>query len=240
MYQPGKGQTMQVANVRLNLNGPEPKEFSRRSSPHSVDGYSVPNALEYQRTKILPKFKVLGTDQEVIDIRDLGKSYNDKWTKPNPKTIDEVQAEFKDQFQKIQNDHPKAVMAILREEDKGFDPANPDKLYAGWKIAHISCHGPDGPNPGREKAASGSTVEAFMRHRDRSQSGLYPEECEDPGGAVCRHPRGQQQPETAGKAEHVRGRAMQSNLGREVRQLLLLRAAQTVEGRERNLFRARR
>src|SRR5262249_8368225 len=135
------------------------------SSPHHVDGYSVPNAREYQRTGTFPHFRVLGTDLEVIDARDLGQRLKDSWAKPKPRTIEEVEGEVKAEFQQIKRTHPKAVIIVLREGDKGYDPASPDKVYTGWKVLHINCHGPDGPNSGREKVSAGPVVEAFMRHR---------------------------------------------------------------------------
>jgi hypothetical protein len=58
------------------------------------------------------------------------------------------------------------VLAILRDGEKGWDATSPEKVYAGCKMVYISCHGPDGPNGGRENTpALGDTTEAFMRHR---------------------------------------------------------------------------
>jgi hypothetical protein len=165
MHRPVKDQTLLVANVRLSPDWPPPKVLGRYS-PYNHDGYSSAAGRDYRRAGKLPKFKVLGTDREVVDLTELGKQLKDKWTKPEPKTIEQVEADFKDELAKIQKTHPKAVLALLREGDKGADPANPDKPYAGWKIAYLSCHGPDGPNRGREVTPKlGETVEVFARHR---------------------------------------------------------------------------
>ncbi|MFB3893837.1 MAG: hypothetical protein ACE15C_17635 [Phycisphaerae bacterium] len=168
-FQPAKGQTLVVNGVLLSKVWPPPKVIGWYS-PYCHDGYSSSAAAEFKRTGTLPRFKVLGAaadePQEVADCADLARQLKDKWTKPEPKTIEQVEADFRAGFEALKKDHPKAVMAILREGEKGYDPAAPDKAYAGWKFVYISCHGPDGPNPGREKTpAKYETVEAFMRHR---------------------------------------------------------------------------
>lgn len=156
MYQPVKGQTLLIENVRLSPEWPPPKTLGWYS-PYNHDGYSIAVAREYQRTGQVPKFKVLGTDLEVADLPELAKRLKDKWTKPAVKTIDEVEADFKATFAKMQRNHPKATLAILRDGENGF---------AGWRMHYLNSHGPDGPNKGREIPQKlGETVEAFMRHR---------------------------------------------------------------------------
>jgi hypothetical protein len=165
MFQPEKGQKLLVSNVRLSPDWPAPKVLGWYS-PYNHDGYSTAVAREYARTGAVTKFKVLGTDMEVADLPDLAKRLKDKWVKPEAKTIEQVESGFKTEFEKIKKAHPKAVLAILREGEKGWDPANPDKAYEGWKYVYVNCHGPAGPNPGREKTpAQSETVEVFMRHR---------------------------------------------------------------------------
>lgn len=165
MFQPEKGQTLLVGNVRLSPDWPVPKVLGWYS-PYNHDGYSAAAAREYARTGAVPKFKVFGADLEVESLPDLAKRFKDKWAKPEPRTIEQVEAEFKSQFEKIKKDHPRAVLAILREGEKGWDPGNADKAYEGWKVVYLNCHGPSGPNRGREVTpALGETVEVFMRHR---------------------------------------------------------------------------
>jgi hypothetical protein len=165
MFQPEKGQTLLVSNVRLSPDWPAPKVLGWYS-PYNHDGYSAAAARDYARTGTLPKFKVLGADLEVESLPDLAKRFKDKWVKPEPRTIDQVEAEFKSEFEKIKKDHPKAVLAMLREGEKGWDPTNADQAYEGWKVVYLNCHGPSGPNRGREVTPTlGETVEVFMRHR---------------------------------------------------------------------------
>ena len=55
---------------------------------------------------------------------------------------------------------------MLRDGEKGYDPAQPDKVYAGWKDAYFSSHGPDGMYRARaENRGRDETQEVFMRHR---------------------------------------------------------------------------
>lgn len=175
MFRPEKDQALLVGNVRLSPDWPPPQVVGWYS-PYNHDGYSAAVAREYQRTQTLTKFKVLGTDLEVADLAELSGKLKAAWAKPEPKTIEQVEADFKAEFEKLKNAHPKAVMAILREGEKGYDPAAPDKAYAGWKFVYISCHGPDGPNSGREKMPNKyETVEVFMRHRSiLTQADLSP------------------------------------------------------------------
>ncbi len=150
MFRPEKGQTLLVSNVRLGPDWPAPK-VTGWYSPYNHDGYSAAVARDYARRGEVTKFKVLGTDMEVADLPDLARRLKDKWIKPEPKTIDQVEGEFKTEFEKAKKDHPRAVLAVLREGEKGWDPANPDKAYEGWKYVYLSCHGPSGPNPGARK-----------------------------------------------------------------------------------------
>jgi hypothetical protein len=165
MFQPDKGQTLLVSNVRLSPDWPAPKVLGWYS-PYNHDGYSAAAARDYARTGTLPKFKVLGTDLEVESLSDLAKRFKNKWVKPGAKAIDQVEAEFRAEFDRFKKDHPKAVLAILRDGEKGWDSANAEKVYEGWKVVYLNCHGPSGPNRGREITPSlGDTVEVFMRHR---------------------------------------------------------------------------
>lgn len=165
LFQPEKGQTLLVSNVRLSADWPLPQVLGWYS-PYNHDGYSAAAARDYQRTGAVPKFKVLGTSLEVDNLSDLAKRFKDKWVKPEPRTIEQVEADFNAEYEKIKKDHPRAVRVVLRQGQKGWNPANADKVYEGWKVVYLNCHGPSGPNRGREVTpALGETVEVFMRHR---------------------------------------------------------------------------
>ena len=132
-YHPHAGESIFVDNLRLE-----------RARAPSGSGPSLP-------------FKVLGTDLNVINVQDLGKRLRDRWAKTAPRSVDEIESEFKAEVQKLKVQHPHALLATFRDGEKG---------YAGWRDAHINSHGPDTNTEGREKnTGSSATEEAFMRHR---------------------------------------------------------------------------
>jgi hypothetical protein len=140
-YNPRPGETLYVDNICLSTGKEEqPKSAAR--------------------------FSVLGTGLEVSGVRELGQKLKKHWTRPKDMTLEQVEGNFKSLYQDLRKEHPGAVLAVFRDGDKGYDPANPDKTYAGWKDAYWSSHGPDGmtiersTNMGRE-----SGFEIFMRHR---------------------------------------------------------------------------
>jgi hypothetical protein len=117
-------------------------------------------------------FRVAGTDlglpgnTSADGVIELGKKLKGDWTAPAATSVDQIEADFKAKFAELQKDHPKAVLAILRDGEKGFDLAAPDRPYAGWKDAYFNSHGPDGMFINRSENRGGSaTHEIFMRHR---------------------------------------------------------------------------
>ena len=165
MFRPQDGQTLTVSNIRLTSDWPEPR-ITGWYSPYNHDGYSSSVAREFQRTGKITRFRVLGSDLEVADLPELLKLKQESWSRPKPKTIDQVEAEFQAGFDAMKPQHPRALMAILRDGERGYNPVRPDESYVGWSMVYISSHGPDGPNRGREQTPQlGETHEAFMRHR---------------------------------------------------------------------------
>jgi len=131
-YAPHEGETMSIANLRLLREKPPPVANTTR-------------------------FKVAGTSLEAANIRELAKQLKDKWTKPEPRSVDQIERDFEAQYAKILQEHPKAKLAKFRDGENG---------YAGWSDAHINSHGPDTNTLGRAKnTGSSETQEAFMRHR---------------------------------------------------------------------------
>ena len=141
MYAPHDGESIFVDNIRLS---------------------TVKEATPMETTK----FPVLGTDMVVTGVRDLGKILKDRWTKPEAKTLEQVEGELQTQYAELKKKHPTAVLAVLRDGEKGFDPAHPDTVYAGWKDAYWSSHGPDGMTLERtDNIGKQASHEIFMRHR---------------------------------------------------------------------------
>ena len=169
-------------------------------------------AREYQRTGKVTRFRVLGTDREVGDLRELFTQLKDQWKAPEPVTIEQIETNFRQEYERLKASHPQAKLLVLRDGEVGWNVAKPDQPYAGWKMAYVNCHGPDGPNSGREKMAElGETVESFMRHRGLL---MQADLSMIPAGAkilasqfvVTRELGAERKP--AGRAEHVGGRAL--------------------------------
>jgi hypothetical protein len=141
MYSPHDGESIYVDNIRLT---------TAKEAPAPV----------------ATKFTVAGTDLVVSGVRELGQKMKARWAKPEPKTLAQVEAEFRATIDGLKKTHPKAVLATFRDGDSGYDPARPEKIYAGWKDAYFNSHGPDGmtlersANEGRR-----DSHEVFMRHR---------------------------------------------------------------------------
>ena len=142
MFCPKKGESITVDNIRLDTERPA------RGRPRRV------------------RFKVLGTEMTVAGVRELGQKLKDKWVEPKANTPEEVEAAFRAKYAVLKGTHPKAVLAIFRDGEKGYDPANPEKVYAGWIDAHMNSHGPDSNIVGIARNNQGwGSLEAFMRHR---------------------------------------------------------------------------
>jgi hypothetical protein len=146
MYAPRDGEAIFVDNICLTMAKeapPQKKEFTVAGTDWVLSGTS--------------------SAQAVIE---LGKKLKAGWRKPEAKSLAQVEEEFRAQYGDLKKKHPGAVLAILRDGEKGYDPAQPDKVYAGWKDAYFNSHGPDGNylDRARNKGTSASH-EIFMRHR---------------------------------------------------------------------------
>ena len=124
MYNPRKGESIFVDNIALSSETTTGTAFNSTLPPPAG------------------KYKVSGTDLDVRDVDDLADQLKDKWVKPDSNTVEQVEADIQAEYQKIKAAHPKAVLAILRDGQKGYDPANPDKPFAGWEDAGTPSHLP--------------------------------------------------------------------------------------------------
>lgn len=140
LYEPRDGESIFVDNIRLS-------------------GTALPG-------EPAPQFQVFGRDRAVADAIELGKQLKDRWTKPVRTSLEEVESDFASVYGKIRKANPRAVLAIFRDGEKGFDPKNIEKVYAGWSDAHVNGHGPDSNTDGRSKnTGKSASEEIFMRHR---------------------------------------------------------------------------
>lgn len=137
LYRPHAGESIYVDHLRLT------KETTPISNPFQP-GPGV-------------SFKVLGTDLNVSGVVDLGAKLKGQWKKPEPLTVDQVEADFRKLSESLRTKHPRAMAAVFRDGENG---------YAGWRDAHVESHSPDGNN--LERARNYGKVaaqEVFMRHR---------------------------------------------------------------------------
>jgi hypothetical protein len=146
MFNPREDESIYVDNIRLGtakLPAPKKTDFTVAGTEWVLAGNSSADA-----------------------VRELGKKLKNQWAKPTPKSIDQVEAEFKTRIAELKTKYPRAVLAALRDGEKGYDPAQPDKVYAGWKDAYWNSHGPDGAFVARsENRGKAASHEIFMRHR---------------------------------------------------------------------------
>jgi hypothetical protein len=146
LYRPHDGESVFVDNIRLTTEKVPPVEktrFTLAGTDRILEGKSSADA-----------------------VIELGKKLKDGWSKPEPRTLAQVEADFRDRYEELKKKHPRAVLAVLRDGEKGYDPAHPEKEYAGWKDAYWSSHGPDTAYVERaENRGKSATHEVFMRHR---------------------------------------------------------------------------
>ncbi|MGA2621718.1 MAG: DNRLRE domain-containing protein, partial [Thermoguttaceae bacterium] len=135
MYAPHDGETLYVDDIRVSTEVP-----ATATPPHGEHVKPGDKVRFYPR---LGKIPVLGLDIEVANAAELAKRMTDPWVPPQDKTVKQVEAEFSALYDRLKKEHPRAVMAIFRNGQRGFDPAAPEKEYAGWESTGISAHGPN-------------------------------------------------------------------------------------------------
>ncbi|HVR87397.1 MAG TPA: hypothetical protein VMU54_23935, partial [Planctomycetota bacterium] len=132
LYAPHRGESIWIDHVRLISKKDEEPEAKR-------------------------EFRVAGTDWVVSGVAELGRKLKDQWTPPVPKSVDQVEGEFRALYEKLKTGHPRAVLATFRDGENG---------YGGWTDAYFNSHGPDGMTFERsENGGRRETAEIFMRHR---------------------------------------------------------------------------
>jgi hypothetical protein len=152
MYNPREGEAIHVDNIRLSKTKleerPEKASFTVAGTDWVLEGVNSSGVLSAGA------------------VTELGKQLKSSWTKPQERTVAQLEEEFAAQYAELKKKHPQAVLAVLRDGEKGYDPRHPDRAYAGWKDAYFSSHGPDGMYRTRaENRGRDETQEVFMRHR---------------------------------------------------------------------------
>jgi hypothetical protein len=135
MYAPHEGESLYVDNIRVSTE--VPKTATPMHGEHVRPGDDKPF---YPK---LGKLPVLGLDMQVTNSAELAKRMANKWVRPLDKTVEQVESEFGALHDRLRKEHPRAVMAIFRNGQKGCDPSAPEREYAGWECTGISAHGPN-------------------------------------------------------------------------------------------------
>ncbi len=135
MYAPHGGETLYVDNIRLS------SEVTTAATPYH--GEHVRPGDDKPFYPKLGKLRVLGLDIQVANSAELAKRMADRWSRPVDKTVAQVEAEFKSLCRRLREKYPRTVLAIFRNGQKTYDPAVPEREYAGWECTGINAHGPN-------------------------------------------------------------------------------------------------
>ena len=154
LYDALEGESIFVDNIRLSKELPEAKDI-----PLSQLNEYIPT-----RGKL---FEVMGEGTKVKDFADLAGRLKGSWKKPHEPSVEEVEASFLEQYNKILKEHPKAKFAILRNGQKAWNEANASQTYQGWDDTYITCHEPESMlmHSGLVNHGKAGKYEIFMRHR---------------------------------------------------------------------------
>jgi hypothetical protein len=136
LYAPHEGEALYVDNIRVSTEATQ-----TATPPHGEHVYLGDRRQFYP--KLGKKIPVLGLGIEVDGVEEFGERMMKQWVRPQDKTVEQVEAEFKALYEGQKKEHPRAVMAIFRDGQKGFDPAAPEKVYAGWASTGVDAHGPN-------------------------------------------------------------------------------------------------
>ncbi len=152
MYNPHSGEAIYIDNIRLSTaknDQPDAKvTFTVAGTDWVLNGVNSTGVLSAGA------------------VMELGKKLDAGWTSPEERSVAQLEEEFAAQYAELKKKHPRAALALLRDGEKGYDPEKPDKIYAGWKDAYWSSHGPDGLFRTRTaNSGHAETQEIFMRHR---------------------------------------------------------------------------
>jgi hypothetical protein len=141
MYTPHDGESLWVHDVSVDTEPP------RTATPYHGDHVRMGDTVRpWTNLRLFPKVEkisVLGLDTTVSSVAEFGKQMTAKWASPQDSTVAQVEADFQALHERLRKDHPRAVVAIFRTGQQGYDPTAPDKAFAGWECTGTSAHGPN-------------------------------------------------------------------------------------------------
>jgi hypothetical protein len=127
MLQPTDGEVITIDNIRLLETKPKTTSAYNEDTQWPKEG-----------------FRVAGSELVVKNADDLGErlKLKETWRKPEARTVEQWEADIRRQFDEIKKSHPRAVLAMLRQGQKGYDPAHPDREFTGWQCGYGPTHLP--------------------------------------------------------------------------------------------------
>lgn len=141
MYAPHDGESLLIHDVRVTTEAPQ------TATPYHGDHVRMGDTPRpWAKLGLFPraeKIRVLGDDSIVGSVAEFGNQMTAKWTPPQDRTVAEAEADFQALRERLLKDHPRAIATIFRNGEKGFDPAGPEKVYAGWACTGTAAHGPN-------------------------------------------------------------------------------------------------
>jgi len=141
MYAPHDGESLLIHDVRVTTEVPQ--TATSYHGDHVRMGDPVRPWTKLELFPRVERIRVLGSDTVATSVAEFGKQMTAKWVPPQDRTVAQVEEDFQALHKRLLKDHPWAVAAIFRSGQKGYDPAGPENVYAGWACTGTAAHGPN-------------------------------------------------------------------------------------------------
>ena len=169
MYSPKKGEVIWLSSIGVSTLAVKTEAAYSQYNPTVIGLNQHDYPMVGHFPKLDKKIKILGTDIEAVDGRDL-------WTKiknlkkpeaGNSLTAVQTEEAFRAEYETIKKAKPKAVMALFRQDDSGFDRNDPARKYTGWSDAELQGHDPASGYANHAMSCRGKLAksELFLRRR---------------------------------------------------------------------------
>ena len=177
--QPARGESIYFDNIRLSMTKaeepPGKKSFAVAGTDWVLNGVNSSGVLSAGA------------------VMELGKKLDVGWTAIEDRTVAQLEEEFAAQYGELKKKHPRAVLTILRDGEKGYDPDSSGQDLRGLEGClffeprarrHVS-HARREPRSGRDAGnLHAPSQPAHARGPVEHSDGLA-----NPGGSADRRPR---------------------------------------------------
>ncbi|HUV40018.1 MAG TPA: hypothetical protein VMY39_10410 [Planctomycetota bacterium] len=141
MLRPRQGESITVDNIRMSTEKPDHTTPFRERNPHYV-GEDLAREANYPWYPMPTELKVFGEDLAVKSARELGDLKKHLWKRPKTTSLEEIETGWRKLHEETRKTHPTALYAVFRQGDKGCDPNDPQKVFAGWEDCYVLAHDP--------------------------------------------------------------------------------------------------